>query len=108
MRLTLAQPRAQSPNKSIRVAPFRLALDDEGLAADGELVVGARIGDLARTHLEGRSLGLDTSVPEADVVSGAARSPAPAPDSPAGCRTASMPTEVRRRVDMEPAQVVAV
>jgi hypothetical protein len=41
-------------------------------------------------------------------VSGAARSPAPAPDSPAGCRTASMPTEVRRRVDMEPAQVVAV
>jgi hypothetical protein len=36
--------------QSIRIAPLRLALDDEGLAADRELIAGPRIGDsLARS-----------------------------------------------------------
>jgi hypothetical protein len=35
----------------------RLALNHEGVATDGELVVGTRVGDLARPHLE--RCGLD-------------------------------------------------
>ena len=31
----------QRPNESIRIAPFRLALDDEGLAADREQMLDA-------------------------------------------------------------------
>ena len=34
------------------LAPLRLALDDEGLATEGDLVARRRIGDLARPHLE--------------------------------------------------------
>ena len=38
----LSRASIQRPNLSIRIAPLRLALDHEGLAADGELIVGTR------------------------------------------------------------------
>jgi hypothetical protein len=52
--------------KAAAPTPLRLALDDEGLAADLELIVRARIGDLARPHLEGRGLGMNAGLAEAD------------------------------------------
>ena len=45
---------------------IELALDDEGLAIDDQLIVGARVGDLARPQLEGRGLGVDAGLAEAD------------------------------------------
>ena len=40
--------RVQAPHEPIGIAPFRLALQDEGLGAEAELTAGARVGDLAR------------------------------------------------------------
>jgi hypothetical protein len=45
---------------------FRLALDDEGLTADDELIIGARTHYLARPHLERCGLGMDAGLAEAD------------------------------------------
>jgi hypothetical protein len=41
-------------------------LDDEGLAADGELITGAWARDLADAHFEGRRLGVNAGLAEAD------------------------------------------
>ncbi len=60
------RPDVQNPQEPVRVAPLRLALDDEGFTADGELIVRAWIADLARPHLEGRSLGMDARLAKAD------------------------------------------
>jgi Transposase zinc-binding domain len=59
-------PYIEAPHEPIRIAPLRLALDDEGLATDGELVAGLRACDVARPQLEGRGLGVDAGLPEAD------------------------------------------
>ena len=48
------------------IAPLGLALDDEGFAADRELVAGARVRDVAGPHLEGGRLGMDAGLAEAD------------------------------------------
>ena len=71
------------PHQPVGIAPFRLALDDERLAVDGELIARARVRDLARPHLEGRGLGVDAGLAEADDrVRDAWRSPAPDTGSP--------------------------
>jgi hypothetical protein len=41
-------------------------LDDEGFATNGELIAGTRVRDLARPQLEGRRLGMDARIAEAD------------------------------------------
>ena len=56
----------EAPHQPVRIAPFRLALDDEGLAIYGELVAGARARDLAHPYLESRGLGVDAALAEAD------------------------------------------
>ena len=84
--MTSRRPHIERPHEPVGIAPLRLALDDEGLAADGELIAGARARDLARPHLEGRGLGVDAGLAEADDrVRDAGRSPAPGPGRhPAG------------------------
>jgi hypothetical protein len=47
------RPRIEIPHEPIGVAPLRLALDDEVVAADRELIAWARVRDLARPHLKG-------------------------------------------------------
>jgi hypothetical protein len=54
------------PHLPVGIAPLRLALDDKGAARDGELVARTRVGDLARTQLEGCRLGVDAGLAEAD------------------------------------------
>jgi hypothetical protein len=54
------------PHQPIRVAPLRLALDEERLAVDGELIAWVWVRNLARPHLERRGLGVDAGVAEAD------------------------------------------
>jgi hypothetical protein len=44
------------PHQPVGIAPLRLALDDEGLSADGELITGPRTRNLVRPHLEGPRL----------------------------------------------------
>ncbi|MEM7023134.1 MAG: hypothetical protein AAF637_11140 [Pseudomonadota bacterium] len=46
-------------------SPFRLALDDEGLVVDLELIVGLQIGELGHPDFERRSLGVDAGLAEA-------------------------------------------
>jgi hypothetical protein len=60
------RPHIERPDQPIGIAPFRLPLDDESLAADHELIAGARVGDLARPDLEGRGLGVDPGLAEAE------------------------------------------
>jgi hypothetical protein len=60
----------EAPHEPIGIAPLGLALDDEGLAADGELVVGTRVGDLARPHLERCSLDVNAVSPKPTMVFG--------------------------------------
>jgi hypothetical protein len=55
-------PDIQAPHKPLGIAPLRLALHDEVVGADRELIAGARIPDLARPQLEGRGLGVDAGV----------------------------------------------
>jgi hypothetical protein len=43
-------PYIEHPDQSFGIAPLRLTLDDEGLAADRELIPGARVRELARPH----------------------------------------------------------
>jgi hypothetical protein len=78
----------EAPDEPVRIAPLRLTLDDENVTADGELIVGARIGDLARLQLEGCRLGMDAGLDEADDSVGAPG------DHPHGDRIPA-----RRRVD---------
>jgi hypothetical protein len=59
-------PNVQAPHEPVGIAPFRLTLNDEALTADCELIAGPRSGDLAGAHLEGRGLGMDAGLPEAD------------------------------------------
>jgi hypothetical protein len=72
----------ERPHQPIRIAPLRLGLDDEGLSADHELIVRARVGDLARPQLEGRGLGVDAGLAEADDVSGRCAITRPEPARP--------------------------
>jgi hypothetical protein len=60
------QLHVERPHEPIGIAPYRLALDDEGIAPDAELIVGAWAGDVARPQLEGRGFGMDARVAEAD------------------------------------------
>ena len=60
------RPYIERPHKPVGIAPLGFTLDDERLAADGELIVRARVGDLARPQLEGRGLGVDARLAEAD------------------------------------------
>jgi hypothetical protein len=60
------QPYIESPDQPVGIAPFRLALDDEGLTANHELIAGTRARDFARPQLEGCGLGVDTGFAEAD------------------------------------------
>ena len=46
------RPHVERPHEPVGIAPFRLALNDEGLGADGELIAGTRACDLARPHLK--------------------------------------------------------
>jgi hypothetical protein len=64
--LASRSPSIQHPHEPFGIAPFRLTLDDEGLAIDDELIVGPRVGDFARPQLEGRGLGMDAGLAEAD------------------------------------------
>ena len=59
-------PNIEAPHEPIRVSPLRLTLDDEGLTIDGELIVGARIGDLGRPQLERGRFGMDAGLAKAD------------------------------------------
>ena len=54
------------PHEPVWITPLRLALDDEGLAAHGKVIVWARIADLACPDIEGRGLGVDAGLAEAD------------------------------------------
>jgi hypothetical protein len=58
------------PPQLVGVAPRRLALDDEGVAADRQLIAGMRGRNLARPYLESRGLGVDAGVAEPTIVSG--------------------------------------
>jgi hypothetical protein len=60
------QPQIEHPNEPVGIAPLRLALHDEGLAANRELIAGAWARHLARPQLEGRGLGMDAGFAEAD------------------------------------------
>ena len=51
-REAIRQAAHRGPDEPIGIAPLGLALDDEGLAIDDELIVRARVGDLARPQLE--------------------------------------------------------
>jgi hypothetical protein len=48
----------RASRQAVRITPLRLSLNDEGLAADRELIVGPWVDDLARPQLEGRGLGM--------------------------------------------------
>jgi hypothetical protein len=50
----------------VRIAALRLALHDERLATDGELITRTRACDRARPYLERCCLGVDAGVAEAD------------------------------------------
>ena len=54
------------PHEPVGIAPLGLALDDEGLATDGELIVGTRIGDLACPYFEASGLGVNAGIAEVD------------------------------------------
>jgi hypothetical protein len=56
----------EAPHEPVGVAPLGLALDDEGLAIDDELIAGPRVCDLAPPKLEDGSLGVDAGLAEAD------------------------------------------
>jgi hypothetical protein len=56
----------QAPHEPVRIAPLRLALHEERFAADRELVARARVCNLACAQLEGRGLGVDAGLAEAD------------------------------------------
>src|ERR671918_137895 len=56
----------EAPHEPIGIAPLRLALDDEGLAIDRELIIGARARDFAHPHLESCGLGVDAGLAEPD------------------------------------------
>jgi hypothetical protein len=60
------RPHIERPDQPIRVSPFRLTLDDERLAADGELIARTRVRNLARPQLEPGCLGMDAGPPEAE------------------------------------------
>jgi hypothetical protein len=60
------RPGTEAPHEPVGIPSLRLALDGESLAADGELIVRARACDLARLQLEGRGLGVDAGLAEAD------------------------------------------
>ena len=87
------------PHEPVGIAPLRLALDDEGLAADGELIAGARVGDLARPHLEGRGLGMDAGLAEADD-----RVRTPARSAPRGASQVQPPSSSSSVVPRRPAE----
>jgi hypothetical protein len=88
----LGRTHIQRPHQPIRVPSFRLALHDEDIFADGELIVRARIGDLARANLEGRGLGIDAGPPKPTIVSGRlAMTRTETGSPPAGAYTASIP-----------------
>ena len=53
----LRHAKARGCYLELNAEPLRLALDDEGVATDGELIAGTRVGDLARPQLEGRGRG---------------------------------------------------
>jgi hypothetical protein len=55
-------PYIEAPHQPVWIAPLWLTLDGEGLAIDDELIVGARVCDLARAQLEGRGLGVDAGL----------------------------------------------
>jgi hypothetical protein len=46
------RPRVHCPHQPVGIAPFRFTLHDESLAADRELIVGARVRDFDRPQLE--------------------------------------------------------
>jgi hypothetical protein len=84
--------RVQSPDQPLGIAPFGLALNDERVTTDGELIAGARARDLARAHLERRGLGADAGLAEADDgVGRLAMTRTPTGSPPAGVYTASIP-----------------
>ena len=60
------RPHIQRPCEPGGIAPLGLALDDEGFAADRELVAGARVRDVAGPHLESGRLRVDAGLAEAD------------------------------------------
>jgi hypothetical protein len=57
--LASRSPSIQHPHELVGIAPFRLALDDERLTIDGELIALSWARDLTRPHLEGPGLGVD-------------------------------------------------
>jgi hypothetical protein len=62
----LRRPHINCPHEPVGIAPFRLSLDDESLTVHGKQIARARACDLARPHLEGRGLGVDAGLAEAD------------------------------------------
>jgi hypothetical protein len=60
------RPHVERPHQPIGIAPLRLALDDEGLAIDAELIIRARAGDLARPQLGCCGFGMEARIAEAD------------------------------------------
>ena len=69
-RTTSGWPHVQGPHEPVGIAPLRLALDDEGLAADGELIARARVAtSLARTSKVAVSAWMRVS-PKPTIVSG--------------------------------------
>ena len=68
--MTSRTPDVERPDQPVGIAPLRLALDDEGLAADSELIVGTRLAtSLARTSKVAVSAWMRVS-PKPTMVSG--------------------------------------
>ena len=64
------RPYIESPHEPVGIAPLRLALDDEGLAVDGELIVGRGLAtSLARSSKVAVSAWMRVS-PKPTIVSG--------------------------------------
>jgi hypothetical protein len=64
--LGLTPPMCPTSIRAHRNFAAPLAPDDERLAADRELIPNARVGHLARPHLERGGLGMDAGVAEAE------------------------------------------
>ena len=65
-RLAHAGRVSKRPHEPVGIAPFRLALQDEGLGAEDQLIAGPQVGDLARLQLERCGLGVDARLAQAD------------------------------------------